>query len=215
MDTLLGQLGLVVAGAIVGAALTAGLAVLDHRRNVKSDRAAREQEFRRVVERERETRHEEHLWRRREEFEKLLAEFIPVFEKWRLYERSQALQAFEKASDMTPEPEPSWVEDLQGEVDKFVAQLKVRSPSEALDRTLQRVAETRDAVWKALIFNNHVLISGNEENKDEAFREFFDKIEAFDGAVRHLTEETSQDGRRHGPSGYASSPAQGSRAGRG
>lgn len=209
METFWGQLGLVVAGAILGAALTAILAVLDHRRNVKSDREAREQEFRRAVERERETRHEEHLWRRREEFEKLLAEFIPVYEKWNLYEGAAARMQFGRMADTTPEPEPSWVEVLQDEVNKFVAQLKVRSPSEELDGALARVIEARDAVWGALVLNNHMLISGTEKDHDGVFSAFLDKIEAFDEAVGGLSSVSSKDGRRRGASGYGSSPAQG------
>jgi cytochrome c556 len=153
---------------------------------------------RRAAARERETRHDEYLWRRREEFEKLLADFIPVYERWSLFEGAQARNQFGMMADTTPEPEPYWVEDLRDEVNKFVAQLEVRSPSGAVDRALARATEAREAVWSALIFNNHVLLDGNREQQDDAFAEFMDKIEAFDESVRELSSTTSEDGRRQG-----------------
>lgn len=209
METFWGQLGLVVAGAILGAALTAILAVLDHRRNVKSDREAREQEFRRAAARERETRHEEHLWRRREEFERLVAEFVPVYERWSWLQGVLNRMAFRSMGDMDPEPDEADVDDLGQEVNKYIAQLKVRSPSEAIDRALASVSEAQHSVWTGQRYINHVLLKGDDEAIDAAPREFMDKLDAFDEAVRALTSTASSDGRRQGRSGYASSPAQG------
>lgn len=153
---------------------------------------------RRAERRERESRHEQYLWRRREEFEQLVAEFVPVYERWSLFEGAQARKQFHKMADTTPEPEPDCVDDLRDEVDKFLAQLEVRSPSEALDCALVQVVEARDLVWGALILNNHVLLSGTEEQRDEAFDEFMDKIDVFDRAVRELSSLTPKEGRRRG-----------------
>lgn len=148
---------------------------------------------------ERAAQHDEYLWRRREAFDDLLAEFRPMHQRWSKLQGALLRQQFGRMADMDDEPEPQKVEDLEADLKKLLSQLSDRSPSEALRQAVASVTKEHDAIERALIFNNHVLMDGNDENKEDAYSEFYEKMDAYDAAVRKLSDVAYRDGQPRAP----------------
>lgn len=140
-------------------------------------------------------RHDGYLWRRREAFDDLLADFRPIHKRWSRQQGVLLRKQFGQVSDTDGEPEPEVVEDLQARLMKLLSQLSDRSPSEVLRQAVASATKKHEAIERALIFNNHALTVGNDENKEDACSEFHEKMDAYDKAVRELSKVAFEDGQ--------------------
>lgn len=148
---------------------------------------------------ERAARHDEYLWRRREAFDDLLADFRPMHQRWSKLRGVLLRQQFGRVANMDEQTEEHEVEALETELKKRLSQLSDRAPSDDLRRAVASATKKHDAIERALIFNNHVLMDGNDENKEDAYLEFYEKMDDYDEGVRELSEVAYKESQPRAP----------------
>lgn len=150
--------------------------------------------------RDKEARQEEYLRRRRDEFERVLADFVPVHKRWAWLIAVSIRQIYAAMSDTDPEPDTAEVDELELQVHRYVAQMRVRSPSEGVTALLDDVTTHMHSLWMARNFVNHISLSGSgDPEEEEAMRNVDDVLSQLDEAVGSLVEVNSVDARSFTP----------------
>lgn len=169
-----------LAGVVVGVLITA--------------RMENKRETMRAV-RDRQARQEEYVRRRRDEFENILAEFVPIHKQWRSLQELAIRDRYAEMSDTDPMSDEEALEASEKQLDRLIAQLSVRSPSDELTRILENVAERRERIWQKFNYVNHVGLDGDEDDQQDAKECMYKALVDFGEEIEVLVRANSADAR--------------------
>jgi hypothetical protein len=167
-------------GVIAGVAISALLEGQREKKRAQRDRVARREEY---------------LRHRRDAFEGVLEDFVPVHDRWSRVLALSIRELYASMSDTDPMPDEVELDQLDLEVDRYIARLKVRSPSATLTEHVDTVASDRESVRLALNAVNHAALNGTDENQEEARQDFGDALDRLADAVAALVAANASDAR--------------------